>query len=133
MLDSAPAKHFSRVAEILSGFDLAYLHLIEAPSPAVGVPETRSHLRRAFKGPLMVAGGYTQASAEAGLAEDRADLVAFGEAFIANPDLTQRMRLGAPLNPVDKSTFYSGGPRGYVDYPTLEEAEAVSPLRASTN
>jgi N-ethylmaleimide reductase len=45
------------------------------------------------------------------------DLVAFGRHFIANPDLVERFRLGIPLNPYDRSTFYSSGPKGYLDYP----------------
>lgn len=54
-----------------------------------------------------------------------ADLIAFGRAFIANPDLPKRLALGAPLNAPDKSTFYGGGAAGYTDYPALEELEVT--------
>ena len=50
---------------------------------------------------------------------DAADLIAFGKAFIANPDLVERLQRGAPLNEPDKATFYGGGAKGYTDYPTL--------------
>jgi len=43
----------------------------------------------------------------------------------ANPDLVHRIAVGAPLNPGDSATFYSGGAKGYVDYPTLNEAQAA--------
>ena len=56
--------------------------------------------------------------AQQALAEG-ADLVAFGKPFIANPDLVRRLREGAPLNVPDKATFYGGGAKGYIDYPTL--------------
>jgi N-ethylmaleimide reductase len=59
------------------------------------------------------------------LAADAADLIAFGKPFIANPDLVERLRQGAPLNEWDKATFYGGGAKGYTDYPTLEAAEAA--------
>ena len=127
MRDSDPVAHFVRLAELLNGFGLAYLHLIEGPVPAAGEPELRSHLRRAFRGPLMVAGGYTATTAEETISSGGADLVAFGEAFIANPDLPERLRINAVLNPVDKSTFYSGGPRGYTDYPALADAPGLVP------
>ena len=54
-----------------------------------------------------------------------ADGVSIGRHFIANPDLVNRIALGAPLNEGDSATFYSGGAEGYVDYPTLDEAKAA--------
>ena len=56
------------------------------------------------------------------LAADEADLIAFGKPFIANPDLVERLKRGAPLNAPDKATFYGGGAKGYTDYPALGEA-----------
>jgi len=56
----------------------------------------------------------------------RADAVAFGRQFIANPDLPARLKLGAAINAYDRSTFYGGGAAGYVDYPALESAELVN-------
>ena len=79
--------------------------------------------------------GYTRAKgAEEIIAEGDADLVAFGRNFVSNPDLPKRIRLGLPLNPYDRNTFYGGDARGYTDYPFYEEnkpqhvARMVGPL-----
>jgi N-ethylmaleimide reductase len=73
---------------------------------------------------LIANGGYGRETADAVIARGEADLVAFGIPFLANPDLPRRLREGAPLNAPDRATFYSGGERGYVDYPALETAVA---------
>ena len=105
----------------LSALGLLYVHLLD--HSAIGAPpvpaELKSRLRGAFKGLFILAGGFDQASAEAALAAKQADLIAMGRPFLANPDLVARMRLGAPLNAVDMSTFYTPGPMGYTDYPVL--------------
>ena len=79
----------------------------------------KASLRSLFKGPFILAGGFDAASAEAALSEHRADLIAFGRPFLANPDLVQRLKAGAALNPLDMATFYTPGAKGYTDYPTL--------------
>ena len=68
----------------------------------------------------MVNNAYDKAMAEHAVESGHADIVAFGRPFIANPDLVQRLRRGAPLNTPDPDTFYGGGARGYTDYPALE-------------
>eukprot|EP01034_Spumella_vulgaris_P034562 gene34562-42632_t len=73
----------------------------------------------AFKGPFILAGGFDKDSAERALAAGQADLIAMGRAFLANPDLVDRMRRGQPLNAPDPSTFYTPGEQGYTDYPAL--------------
>lgn len=65
---------------------------------------------------------FTPEAAEKAVEEGRADAIAFGQSFIANPDLPERLRAGAPLTPPDPSTFYTHGPEGYIDYPTLGES-----------
>ena len=83
------------------------------------------HFRPIFKGTLIA---NVQMDAERGnrlIAEGLADLLAFGRPFIANPDLVERLKKGAPLNAPDKATFYGGGAKGYTDYPTLEAANAA--------
>jgi N-ethylmaleimide reductase len=75
-------------------------------------------MRKAWPRTFILAGGFDLASAEAALAEGRADLVAFGRAFLANPDLVARMKRGLPRNAPDFGTFYTPGPKGYTDYPT---------------
>ena len=59
------------------------------------------------------------------MAEGVADAISFGRTYIANPDLVDRIRTGAPLNAWDSATFYSQGRAGYTDYPTLAEQEAA--------
>ena len=74
-------------------------------------------LRKFFRGPIIVNGGYDRSSAERALVRGVADLVAIGVPFIANPDLVERLRTGAPLSAPDPTTFYGGGEKGYTDYP----------------
>ena len=80
-------------------------------------------LRQKFAGTLIANGGYDQALAEQAINEGKADLVAFGSLFIANPDLPQRFALGAPLAQPDSESIYGGEENGYVDYPSLEPAD----------
>lgn len=105
----------------LSGLGLLYIHLLD--HSAMGAPpvpaELKSRLRGAFKGLFILAGGFDHARAEAALKANQADLIAFARLFLANPDLVARMRVDAPLNAVDSATFYTPGPKGYTDYPTL--------------
>lgn len=122
MRDSDPLKTFTYATHELNSFGLAYLHLFEGVPGHWSAPRAERitpHLRRLFKGPLIVNGGYERGSAIRAIAEGEADLVAFGTPFIANPDLVERYRQGAPLNPPQTESFYSGGPAGYIDYPAL--------------
>jgi N-ethylmaleimide reductase len=116
--DSDPATLFAHVAGALGARGLAYLHLIE-PVTVPAEHRLAPALRRAFGGPLIVCGGLDRASALHTLADGRADLVAFGTGFIANPDLPERLRRDAPWNTPDPTTFYQGGDAGYIDYPFL--------------
>jgi N-ethylmaleimide reductase len=72
----------------------------------------------------MTNNAFDKAKAEAAIAEGRADLIAFGRPFIANPDLVVRLLLDAPLAQLDRETLYGGGERGYTDYPAIR---GVSP------
>jgi N-ethylmaleimide reductase len=107
---------------------LAYLHLIEprASGAPVREHETLGDVRAAtvfreiFAGPLISAGGWTFETAEQASEAGVADAFAFGRGFLANPDLPERFRRDAPLNPYNRPTFYGGGAAGYVDYPTLD-------------
>jgi N-ethylmaleimide reductase len=116
--DSDPIATFGYVATELGRRKIAYLHLVEPLSLAED-KRLAANLRRAFGGPVIVCGEFTLADARRAVAEGQADLVAFGRAYIANPDLVERFNNEAPLNPPDPSTFYSGGAQGYTDYPTL--------------
>jgi N-ethylmaleimide reductase len=135
MHDDTPENTFGYVAEQLSSYKLAYLHVINPSSTdlqaGVPLPDRTANLlaliRSAFRGPLMLAGGFTRDTAEEWLDADRADLIAFGRAFIANPDLPERFRQCALLNEPDPRTFYGGGERGYTDYPSLEQEHGDKP------
>ena len=128
--DPEPKALFTHVVQALGPMGLAYVHVIEGSTIAERDyqqgegPFDYAALRQAYRaaggqGAWMVNNGYDQALAEKALAEG-ADLVSFGRLFIANPDLTERMRQGAPLNTPDRMTFYGGGDKGYTDYPALK-------------
>jgi N-ethylmaleimide reductase len=122
MRDTNPSALFTYVLAELSACKLAYVHIVDALESDIRhgakVVELAS-LRAAYTGTLMVCGGYDQARAERVLAEGLADLVAFGQLYIANPDLPERFRVNAQLNQADPSSFYGGTEQGYTDYPAL--------------
>ncbi len=102
------------------GFGLAYLHLVESdmdPKAAPGFDTGR--LRAAFDGTYIANGGYDRDRAETVIARGAADLVAFGQLYLANPDLVARFDAATALNTPDPATFYGGDARGYTDYPFL--------------
>jgi N-ethylmaleimide reductase len=108
----------------LSRLGLLYLHVLDHSAmgaPAVPV-ELKTRLRAAFDGPFILAGGFDRASGEQALQGGHADLIAFGRALLANPDLVERMRRDALLNTPDMTTFYTPGAGGYIDYPALAAA-----------
>lgn len=132
MADTNAMETFSFAIAALNAFDLAYVHLMEASEADVrhgGHPIPTQFFRPIYKGVLITNGGYTKATATAALEEGSADLVSFGNLFIANPDLPERFRRDAPLNQPDPSTFYAapcddsvencGFEQGYTDYPAL--------------
>jgi len=85
------------------------------------VPETmKATFRKLFKGTLILSGGYDAARAESDLVANKGNLIAVGKPFLANPDLVARWKTGAAVNAPDMNTFYTPGPKGYTDYPTLD-------------
>jgi len=114
---------YTYLAEKLNALGLAYIHLVDHSS--MGAPkvpdELKAMFRKTFKRTLILSGGYDAARAEADLAAGKGDLVAFGKPFLANPDLVERFKTGAKLNAPDMATFYTPGPKGYTDYPSLAE------------
>jgi len=122
------------LAQELSALHLLYLHLVDHSSmgaPAVPA-DFKLHLRRSFTGAFILSGGFDRATAEAAIAAKQGDLVAFGRAFLANPDLVARLQHRAPLNAPDAATFYTPGPKGYTDYPLLPVHLGVAEYRAPT-
>lgn len=122
MLDSDPHATFGYLVCELNNYDLAYLHLIEPVNADVrhgGTPVPSSYFRPIYQGTLMVNSEYDGPKATAAISDGRADLVAFGKSFIANPDLPHRLSTGSALNTPDPASFYGGDARGYIDYPAL--------------
>lgn len=124
--DSDPATTFTAYAEALNAFNLAYVHIME-PFPESGksfpgLPYVTPNIRKAYRGNLVVNGGYDLQHGNQAVDGGLAQAVAFGVPFLANPDFVQRLKTGAPLNVPHMETFYMGGPEGYIDYPVLEKA-----------
>jgi len=120
--DSNPQEHFIYVCEKLNEFNLAYLHIVDALEGDIrhgaNVVEL-SILRDAYKGVLIVCGGYDKAKGNSAIENNLADAVAYGQLMLANPDLVERFKLDANLNEPDPNTFYTQDEKGYTDYPTL--------------
>jgi N-ethylmaleimide reductase len=114
------AQYFALAAQ-LSAARLLYVHLVD--HSAMGAPpvpaEFKLKLRAEFQGLFILSGGFDRDTAESALLEKRGDLVAFGRPMLANADLIVRLRQNAALNEPDPATFYTPGPKGYTDYPTL--------------
>ncbi len=131
--DANRLETYSYAVEQVNKRKPAYIHLVSPrvsgnldvqPELDLGPDRFRSLITGNTR--LIAAGGYTPADAETLLQRGDADAVAFGRLFIANPDLPRRIALRAALNAYDRSTFYTRGPEGYLDYPTLEQIEAAS-------
>jgi len=122
MTDSDPLNTFGYVIGKLDVLGILYVHLVEANEVdrRVGGPMVPTdRLRPLFRRTLIVNGGYDRGRADAVISSGVADLVSFGKALLANPDLPQRLKIGAALNVPDPDTFYGGGEKGYIDYPAL--------------
>lgn len=128
--DSDPEAVFVPAAKRLQEIGIAFLELREpGPEGTFGntdVPRLSPAIREAFAGPLVVNSDYfTREAAQVALDSGVADAVSFGRAWLANPDLTERLRRDAPLNEGDAATWYSQGREGYADYPALKDQEAA--------
>ncbi len=124
MRDSNPEATFSYAVEQLNRFGLAYLHITEmgADRPGAAGPEFDLNvLRKIWRGVYITNYKYDRDRAAAAIENGQADAVAFGQMYLANPDLAERFRKNAPLNEPDSSTFYGGDEHGYTDYPALSE------------
>jgi N-ethylmaleimide reductase len=125
--DSDARTVFHAATKVIDDLNLVYLHVVEG---ATGGPREvpggfdLQELKQAFRGLYMANNGYDLAMAEAARRDGTADLIAFGKPFIANPDLVERFRAGAPLAELDKATLYGGDAHGYTDYPAFRRDEA---------
>ncbi len=121
VIDATPQETYTYLVEQMRRLDLAYLHVALFGASV----DYHALLRPRFDGAYLVGGGLDQTAAEALLALGRADATVFGSAFLANPDLPERLRQGAALNTPDKATFYTPGAQGYTDYPALSAEETA--------
>ncbi len=133
MADSDPVALFSYVLQKLGARGIAYAHLLEpragnagggGGAPIEDAVHAAKIFRGAFSGVVLSAGGYTGQTANEAIENNLADAVVFGRDFISNPDLPERLRIGAELNHYDRSTFYGGTEKGYTDYPALVTTSA---------
>ena len=122
--DSNPTATFGALVEALAERHLAYIHVVEGATQGARdvAPFDFLALRRAFSGAYIANNGYTRSMAIEAIRDNRADMIAFGRAFISNPDLVERLRVGAPLAEGDRKTYYGGGAEGYTDYPDWKAA-----------
>lgn len=111
---------YTKLVEQLAARKVLYVHLVDHSS--MGTPKPKPELiaaiRKTWKGPLVLSGGYDKGRAEADLVEGRGELVAFGRPFLGNPNLPDKLRRGAALRDADQATFYTPGEKGYTDYPS---------------
>jgi len=114
---------YTYLAQQLNAQGLVYIHLVDhSPMGAPPVPDVmKAAFRKLFKRTLILSGGYDAARAESDLAAGKCDLIAVGRPFLANPDLVERWKTGAPVNEPDMATFYTPGPKGYTDYPVMKK------------
>lgn len=119
MIDSDPIATFTWLATRLNDYNLAYLHVMRADFLGEQQGDVMTPMRAAYNGVLVGNTGYTAEEAAAAIANGQVDAIAFGTAFLANPDLPHRFAQKAPLNAPEPSKFYSSGPEGYTDYPYL--------------
>jgi len=115
MGDADRAETFGYVARELGKRGIAFICTREK----VGEDSLTPQLKQAFGGVVIANERFTKDQANALLAEGKADAVAFGIPFIANPDLPERLAQDAALNEPHPETFYGAGPVGYIDYPRL--------------
>ena len=123
MTDDNPLETFSVTVARLNSYGLGYLHVVETAQNSKGSSEEdlalSADLRRLWEGIYVVNGGYDGPRGEEALRTGHADAIAYGRAFLANPDLPRRLQLGAALNEPDPTTFYGGDAAGYTSYPAL--------------
>lgn len=122
MIDSDPVGLATWLAANLNRFNLAYLHVMRGDFFGQQKGDVLTPIRAAYKGVIVGNMGYSADEAATAVAEGKLDAVAFGTGFLANPDLPARIKAAAAWNKPNPATFYSPGPVGYTDYPTMQTA-----------
>ncbi|MGC2602699.1 MAG: hypothetical protein WA384_15290 [Rhodomicrobium sp.] len=128
MSDHDPASTFMAAVAAMTAAGLGYLHVVEAsPGDALPTPEFAvlfARMRQGWPRVYVANGGFDGPSGEAAVSHGRADAIAYGRNFIANPDLPERLRLRSALNELDPSSLYGGTEKGDTDYPFRDQASA---------
>ena len=123
--DSDPEPLFTYVVEQLNRLGVGWLDMVEGDTGISREAEPSfdlQRLRKLFNGVLIANNLYDRDLAIQARADNRADMIAFGRAFIGNPDLVERLRVNAPIVDAPRQAYYGGGARGYTDFPTLADA-----------
>ena len=125
--DSDPYASVTYMIEELNKLGVAYVHCVEprvkGNDDCEANPEfSLEPFRKCCKTTFIASGGYLPENGGQAVKNGDADLIAFGRWFLANPDFVLRAKVGAPLNKYDRSTFYTQGKEGYLDYPHLHDA-----------
>jgi len=113
--DDNPIETYTALTKAISPMGLAYLHVLRTPP----IPNIFEILRPLYKGVFAAGGAFTLESGNAMLGAGGADFIVFGKLFTSNPDLPARLQTGSPLVDPDPTTFYSPGPKGYIDFPAM--------------
>ena len=126
-MDEETIPTFEYLMKKLNDYNLAYVHLSEPFNDVSDVPHAvqniAKHFRPIYNGNLMINAGFDKESGNKVIENGYADMVAYGKLFISNPDLVERFESNAELADWNEETFYTPGPEGYTDYPTIEEKE----------
>jgi N-ethylmaleimide reductase len=119
--DPDAAQSYAHVARVLEQFGVGYIHGADtnAWGGTADMPKILEIIRANYRGVLIANAGLTPEAAQAMVAAGQADMVAFGRAYVANPDLVARIAADGPYNTPDPHSFYGGTERGYTDYPAL--------------
>lgn len=120
MTDSDPIALTTWLAKRLNDCKLAYVHVMRADFLGEQEGDVLTPFREHYEGKLIVNMGYDKEEGNKVISEGKADAVAYGVPFLANPDLPARFKAGTPLNDPDEATFYAQGAEGYTDYPTMD-------------
>lgn len=126
--DDDPRTVYTAAARALSGKGLAYLHVvrpggrIEGEHGSIEAAQLMTEMKAEFGGPFIACGGFSATDAAEWVRDNKADAIAFGRSYLANPDLPERIAQNGPYNGANPATFYGGGAEGYTDYPTLPES-----------
>jgi N-ethylmaleimide reductase len=124
---SDPQTQYNYIVDQLDALGIAYIHVVEGATggPRDVAPFDYGSLRGRFSKTYIANNGYDLDLATSHLADDKADLIAFGRPFIANPDLVERLQSGAPLAEINPTTIYGGGAAGYTDYPRFTDTSGI--------